>query len=344
MPRLNADSRQRDLGNLEAGMDARQVARAFGVHVSTIYWITDRFLQNNNVVDRPRSGRPRVTSQRQNRNIVRTHMRDRFLPATTTARQTVGTHNRPVSDTTVRRRLIAVHLNCRRPYIGQRITQRHRIARHNWAVLHRQWRNRQWQNIVFSDESRYCVDRADGRMRVWRRRGERFTNACVMERDSWGGPPVMLWGAISWGRRVQPVILENNGRGRGRGVTAQRYIDEVLTPVVVPVFAGQRQMVYQHDNARPHTALATQAFLAQHNITTMDWPALSPDLNPIEHLWDEIQRMINQRPAPVVTQQQLRQAAVDTYNNVPRAFIRNLFLSMDRCAAVMASNGGHTRY
>ena len=65
MPRLNADSRQRALGNLEAGMDARQVARAFGVHVSTIYRLTDRFLQNNNVVDRPRSGRPRVTSQRQ---------------------------------------------------------------------------------------------------------------------------------------------------------------------------------------------------------------------------------------------------------------------------------------
>ena len=105
-------------------MDAKQVARAFGVHVSTIYRLTDRFLQNNNVVDRPRSGRPRVTSQRQDRNIVRTHMRDRFLPATTTARQTVGTHNRPVSHTTVRRRLIAVHLNCRRPYIGQRLTQR----------------------------------------------------------------------------------------------------------------------------------------------------------------------------------------------------------------------------
>ena len=63
MPRLNTDSRQRALGNLEAGMDARQVAHAFGVHVSTIYCLTDRFLQNNNVVDRPRSGRPRMTSQ-----------------------------------------------------------------------------------------------------------------------------------------------------------------------------------------------------------------------------------------------------------------------------------------
>ena len=197
-------------------MDARQVARAFGVHVSTIYRLTDRFLQNNNVVDRPRSGRPRVTSQRQDRNIVRTRMRDRFLPATTTARKTVGTHNRPVSDTTVRRRLIAVHLDCRRPYIGQRLTQRHRIARHNWAVLHRQWRNRQWQNIVFSDESRYCVDRADGRMRVWRRRGDRFTDAYVMERDSWGGPSVMLWGAISWGRRVQSCTTRHLRKQRPR--------------------------------------------------------------------------------------------------------------------------------
>ena len=114
-------------------MDARQVARAFGVHFSTIYRLTDRFLQNNNDVDRPRSGRPRVTSQRQDRNIVRTHMRDRFLPATTTARQTVGTHNRPVSDTTVRRCLIAVHcttqLGCSASTVAEPTVAEHRLLR-----------------------------------------------------------------------------------------------------------------------------------------------------------------------------------------------------------------------
>ena len=157
MPRLNTDSKELWGIWRPEWMPGR--LHVLSVSMSRQSTVSDRFLQNNNVVDRPRSGRPRVTSQRQDRNIVRTHMRDRFLPATTTARQTVGTHNRPVSDTTVRRRLIAVHLNCRRPYIGQRLAQRHRIARHNWAVL-------QWQNIVFSDESRYSTT-TPGHRRHW---------------------------------------------------------------------------------------------------------------------------------------------------------------------------------
>ncbi len=65
-----------------------------------------------------------------------------------------------------------------------------------------------------------------------------------MERDRWGGPSVVLRGSITWRRRIPPVIFQNNGAGLGRGVTARRYIDEVLQPVVVPFMVGRHQLVF----------------------------------------------------------------------------------------------------
>ena len=76
-------------------------------------------------------------------------------------------------------------------------------------------------------------------------------------------------------------------------MTARRYVDEVFQPVPVSFMAGRREMVFQQDNARAHSARLTQDVLNRNNIVTMDWPALNPDLNPTEHLWDEIERRIH---------------------------------------------------
>ncbi|XP_067654381.1 protocadherin Fat 4-like [Haliotis asinina] len=85
------------------------------------------------------------------------------------------------------------------------------------------------------------------------------------------------------------------------------------------------------------------AFLQQHNINVMQWPALSPDLNPIEHLWDEIQRRLHQvQPAPA-TADDLRTAVLEVCRMIPRAFTNRLINSMyRRCVAVISANGGHT--
>ena len=75
----------------------------------------------------------------------------------------------------------------------------------------------------------------------------------------------------------------------------------------------------------------------------MDWPALGPDLNPIQHLWEETERRINRRHMLPATVQELTDAILDAYNNIPRMFIHNLFRSMGRqCAAVIDNDGGHT--
>lgn len=345
MPRLTRNQRHQALGRLQAGQTARQVANAFQVHVRTIYRLQQRYQTTNTTDDRPRSGRPRVTTRRQDRQIVRQHLQDRFVTAAETARQTMGTHQRHISADTVRRRLTSRHLHCHRPHRGPILTPRHRRDRLQWATQHQHWRHQQWRRVLFSDESRYCISTAGGRKRVWRRRGERYSDACVVERDSWGGPSIMVWGGIGLAQRVGPVVFQNIGPGRGNGVTAARYIDQVLRPHAIPHLARRRNHEFQHDNARAHTARATRDFLQQNGIRTMQWPALSPDLNPIEHLWDEIQRRLNDvRPRPT-TAAELRQAFLRVWAQVPMAFINRLIHSMyRRCTAVINAHGGHTRY
>ena len=75
------------------------------------------------------------------------------------------------------------------------------------------------------------------------------------------------------------------------------------------------------------------------------WAALSPDLSPIEHLWDELSRRVRHRQNPRETLQELRDALVHEWNNIRQAFIQRLIGSIcRRCQAVVAERGGHTRY
>ena len=166
------------------------------------------------------------------------------------------------------------------------------MRRRNWAAAHAQWRRYDWGNILFTDECKVMVDSSDKRQHCYRCNGERFSDAYVRGVDRWGRASTMIWAGISYRGKTELVFLDNGagrgGRQRARGgLTAQRYIDKVLRPVAVPYIRRNNHMLLQQDNARPHVARLTLDFLRRSNIQTLDnWPALSADLNPIEHCWD----------------------------------------------------------
>ena len=132
MPRLNNDERNQSTGILNACMSATVVSRQFGCTQKTIERLRRRFHVTGNVVDRPRSGRPRVTTAADDRYIVLPHLRNRRLTAAATGRQ-YGIHPQ-----TVRNRLkqnvqpILVY----RPYFSQILNRRHRTARWDWCRRH----------------------------------------------------------------------------------------------------------------------------------------------------------------------------------------------------------------
>ncbi|GFX79417.1 transposable element Tcb2 transposase [Trichonephila clavipes] len=99
------------------------------------------------------------------------------------------------------------------------------------------------------------------------------------------------------------------------------------------------------DNARPHRTLAVKELLESEDITRMDWPAYSSDLNPIEHVWDASGRRIAARLHPPENTQQLKQMLIEKWVLLPQEMLHQLVLSMRRqCEATIAVRGGHIPY
>jgi transposase len=170
MPRLRQNEREQAVRMLLAGMAQTQIANHFNVSRMTIYQLMIRLRDTDNTSDRPRSGRPRVTNFGQDRQIRYIHLRNRFVTAVHTARLTPGKTNVRISEQTVRNRLHQCGLHARRPLKGSTLKQCHRAARLQWGRTRLRWNRNTWQNILFSDESRFFLKFSDERARVYRRR------------------------------------------------------------------------------------------------------------------------------------------------------------------------------
>lgn len=310
-----------------------------GVHRNTICRLMAKWRQTGSVADRQKHPRGKVTTPRQDRYMVLAHLRTRTRTAVETARATIGSHGRPISPNTVRRRLRRAAgggLRARRPFRGLILTGGHRRQRLRWARRHLRFTRAQWAGVLFSDEKRFKLYHNDGRKRIYRRRGERFSDACVLRTDHFGGGSVMVWAGMSIHTKTPMVLVNGN-------LTAQVYQNAILNPVVVPLFQQHRNMILMQDGAPAHTARNTTAFLRRNRVNVLPWPAKSPDLNPIENVWAEMTRRVyGQQPQNL---QQLRQRIVQVWNGLPQGFFRNFILSMRaRCQAVVRANGGYTRY
>ena len=127
---------------------------------------------------------------------------------------------------------------------------------------------------------------------------------------------------------------------------ALRYVNEILDVYVSP-YAGAvgENFILMDDNARAHRARITDQYLKQATIVRMEWPARSPDLNPIEHAWDMLQTAVSSRPVQPASIQELRQALLEEWDQIPQYKIRRLISSMRRhCQAVIEARGHQTHY
>jgi transposase len=148
----------------------------------------------------------------------------------------------------------------------------------------------------------------------------------------------MVWGGISHHHRTELVVIAGN-------LNALRYREDILLPHVVPFMHAHPDMILQQDNATSHTARSVREFLHDSNVSVLPWPAKSPDLNPIEHVWDLLDRRVRARAIPPRNVQELASALVEEWGNISQQELTNLVQSMRRrCTAVLQAAGGHTRY
>ncbi|GFX46999.1 transposable element Tcb2 transposase [Trichonephila clavipes] len=190
------------------------------------------------------------------------------------------------------------------------------------------------------DESRFSLSSDSHRILIWRERGSHNHPSNIIERDRYGGRGVLVWGGIMLGSRTDLHIFDAGS------VNGTRYCNEILLSYV-RLFRGAMglQFLFMDDNAPCHCTVAAEQLLESEDIERMDWPARSPDLNPIEHVWEFLGRHLAARTLPPVTIRELRLALQDEWAAMPQQLIDTLILSMGRrCETCLAVRGDPIPY
>ena len=337
---LNSEGTVGAVQMIEDGFSQPLVARALGVSPSFVKRLWAHYLEARKYSRRPGQGRQRATTERQDRYLPNLALRNRQATAKGLLNDFQFATRVRVSNQTVRNRLHGDSLHARRPATGPILTVAHRTDRRIFAQNHIGWQLDQWRTVLFTDESRFHVCTCDRRIRVWRRVGERYVDCNIVERDRFGGGSVMFWGGICYDGRTELYRVERGS------LTALRCRDKILDPIVRPFLCamGDNARLVQN-NARPHTAYLKQDYLEQESIETIDWPAMSPDLNCIEHMWEIVYRQVSVSANPPRSVQELEISVVQAWTNVLQQQIRTLVQSIPNCCReCLDSRGGHTHY
>ncbi|UYV84076.1 Transposase [Cordylochernes scorpioides] len=322
------------IGLKRAGWSIRQIAADTHLGASTVHRLWRRWLEQGNVAIYRNSGATRVTSARVDRRIFRQAVAAPQATCTAILQHVQDTLDHSISTRTISRRLVANGLHSCRPLRRLPLTPPNRRQRLEWCRARSTWMT-EWHRVVFSDESRFCLSSDSRRVRVWRRRGERSNPAAIVERPTVRQRGIMVWGAIAYDSRSPLLRIQGT-------MTAQRYVDDVLRPVTLPYLQGVPNAIYQQDNARPHTARISQQALQ--DVQMLPWPPYSPDLSPIEHVWDIIGRRLHALPQPR-SEDELWQMVEREWRAIPQDAIRTLIDSLPRrVAACIAVRGGPTCY
>ncbi|GFV73048.1 transposable element Tcb1 transposase [Trichonephila clavipes] len=155
--------------------------------------ICERCMQKGTTDRRGRSHPPQCTTSREDRQSVHMAVTDRSVTSRTIAQHIEFVTSLSVSARTIRRRLQQSGLSARRPFLGLPLTQSHRHLRRQCCDERRMW-VAEWNEIVVTDESRIGRQHHDGRIQVWRHRGDRMQNSCVLYRHTVPAPGIMVWG------------------------------------------------------------------------------------------------------------------------------------------------------
>ncbi|GBN42327.1 hypothetical protein AVEN_212812-1 [Araneus ventricosus] len=190
------------------------------------------------------------------------------------------------------------------------------------------------------DESRFNIQKDSRRAMIWREPGTCYRAPNIVERDHYRGSGLLVWAGIATNGRTDFYVFA------GGFVTAVQYRDEILHPLVRPFIAARgTNAIFMDDKARPHSARLLRSYLESKTIPQMAWPARSPDLNSIEHVWDMLGRRIAGRSVPPGTLHGLQQALLQEWALLPQQVINDTISSMPRrCQACISARGYHARY
>ena len=338
MQKLSSAQILRILNLLDSGLSVRQIFHQTGHGIATISRTRS---EHRPELLKSSGGRPTKLSTANveyARRIIRMGKVDNATEAAKTLQDITNT---PFSSQTLRR-----HLKSRgmRPVVKRKhplLKPHHRRARLEFAERHADWTLEDWKRVIWSDETKINRLGSDGRKYVWKDRDEGLSDRLVEGTVKFGGGNLMLWGCMAWDGVGYATRIE------GR-MDADLYIsimeDELQKTLE---FWGKTtdDVVFQQDNDPKHTSKKAKKWFEDNEITVLKWPAQSPDLNPIEHLWHHLKKKLWEYEQSANSVTELWERVQEEWEKIPKEECQKLIESMPRrLAAVVRAKGGYTKY
>ncbi|CAF1375186.1 unnamed protein product [Rotaria sordida] len=294
---------------VEAGFTQRDIAEKLGVSKTCVFGVAKKLKRNLPLSNLPGQGRKKASTAIDDRNLLRLCKKDRTKSSQLLSSELVLSNGKRLSAQTIRRRLVDMGYKSytakRKPY--RKPSQRKQ--RLSFARQHQYWM-KEWNNIIWSDEAHFEVQG--------------------------GGGSVSVWGCMSGGVRG-PLVMYS---GNVNGPAYIKIIEEALPMFIENTFdPTNKEWAFMQDNAPPHKSAYSMKWFKDNNINIFKWPATSPDLNPIENIWDHIDKELQKMKPTNVTQ--LQEMIQDIWLGVTPMYCQKLVNSMpNRIKQCIKSRGG----
>ncbi|GFW29300.1 transposable element Tcb2 transposase [Trichonephila clavipes] len=315
--------RGRIIGKIEE-RKITDVAREFDIAHSVVSRLWKSFKTTGMSSRRHGGGRVRSTKPAVDRYFILSAKGNRRTTAQQVKNQFLAVSGKQISRKNVARRLRGGGLYARRPVVCVPLTRQHRTARLQWCREHHNWTEQDWACVLFSDESRFSLSSDCRRQLIWRESGIVYRPENIKEKDRYLTCSIMVWAGIMINGRTRLHVVANGT------MTGQRYIDEVLLPHV-RLFRGAvgDKLVFMDDNATCHRTLAVPDCLDSEGIQRLIWPARSPDLNPIDNVWEALGTQVAGRNYPPTNKNTLIRALTEEWDTLPQQLLDNVVQYMN---------------
>lgn len=325
---LSEIERGKVLAFRNCGMTGYEIAKRINRSKTVVY----NYLKNpGKYGQQKRTGRPSSLTVRQKRAIVRT-----ACSKNETSNQIRRELQLPCTSRTVRN-VLQKNPNVRYAKVKSHLplTKQHKTDRVEFAKKHVSF-GTQWEDVVFSDEKKFNLDGPDGFRYYWH---DIRKDKALFTKRQFGGGSAMVWGGFA-AKGTTPIVFMQCK------TNSQTYLDilaENLLPEAPLITSGE--YLFQQDNASIHVSAASKSWFQANSVKLLDWPARSPDLNPMENLWGILAREVYKNGTQYKNKHDLMSAIKLAWEKIPKQTLTKLSQSMTaRMINVIEKKGDFLNY
>ena len=338
MRSLSATQKNTILSQLDAGHSISSIASATGVSTATISRLRSK---EHSDLQKSTGGHPTKLSPANVRHAIHLISTQKAETAVEVTKTLSNIINQPLHPCTTRHCLKKAGMKAVVKSKHAFLSTKHCKARLDFAYAHKDWTLEDWKQVIWSDETKVNRLGSDGHKLAWKKSGEGLSDRLVHGTVQFDGGSVMVWSCMNW----EGVGYAAKVDGRMDGDIYLQILKDELQNSLRFYGLNPPDVIFQQDNDPKHTCRMVREWLDEQEFRTMVWPAQSPDLNPIEHLWCYLKRRLAEYEHPPKGMEELWRRIEEEWEKIPAEVCQGLIESMPRrIEAVLKAKGGYTKY